>query len=201
MADTPIELFFDVVSPYSYLAVQRLDALRERTGRTILWRPFFLGGVLQTAGNRMPASVPNKALALLHDLRRSAAWLGVPFTYQKAFPFNSIPQQRALFVLADRDQAACEAVARRLFAAYWAEEADPADAAVLAAAVEASGHDPAAVLAAAQTPAVKDGLKAASDEAVARGAFGAPTFFVGDRMWWGHDRMDLLAFCLEREIA
>lgn len=200
MSSTPIELHFDVVSPYSYLAVQRIDALRERTGRAVIWRPFFLGGVLQASGNRAPAMVPNKGIALLRDLTRSAAQLGVPFRYAESFPFSTIAHQRILTVLSEEDQAGCEALTRALFRAYWAEGVDPADVGALADLIRGVGLDPEPLLAATQDQRVKDALKAATDAAVDRGAFGAPTFFVGERMWWGHDRMDLLAFCLENEV-
>jgi 2-hydroxychromene-2-carboxylate isomerase len=188
-----VEFFFDVGSPYSYLAAARIDSLRSKTGAHVVWRPFLLGGVFKASGNDMPARVAAKARWMLTDLSAWARHCGVPFKMSSRFPLVTILPQRAL-VAAGRvaGPEALEKLAMALFAAYWAEDRDVSKAEVVSAVADSVGLDGPALVAAAQEPAVKDELRATTDEAVARGAFGAPTFFVGERMYWGNDRIELL---------
>jgi len=196
MSDTPIEFFYDVVSPYSHFAAHTADKLAETTGRTVRWRAFFLGGVLRASGNSAPATVPAKGAHLRNDFVRESARLGVPFSFHPGFPMNTLAIQRALCGLEARDEVHAARVAKRLFDAMWVENVRADDLERLGSILTDVGVAPADFLAGAQDPMNKARLKANSDEAVARGAFGAPTFFVGDEMWWGHDRMDQLAFCV-----
>ena len=200
MSDTPIEFFYDVVSPYSHFAAHMAQKLAETTGRTVRWRAFFLGGVLRASGNSAPANVPAKGALLRQDFVRESARLGVPFSYHPGFPMNTLALMRGLTGLEAEDELLAANVALALFKAMWIDNVPGADIDRLGAVLAAAGADPAAFFAGAQDPANKARLKAQSDEAVARGAFGAPTFFVGDRMWWGHDRMDQLAHCLAHDI-
>lgn len=200
MSDTPIEFFYDVVSPYSHFAAHTAHKLSETTGRTVRWRSFFLGGVLRASGNSAPATVPAKGELLRQDFSRESARLGVPFSYHPGFPMNTLALMRSLAGLEAQDEALAASVARLLFAAMWIENVPTDNLERLGEVVASAGADPTAFFAGSQTPANKARLKAQSDEAVSRGAFGAPTFFVGDRMWWGHDRMDQLAHCLAHDI-
>ncbi len=177
-----LELFFDVVSPYSYMACARVDAVAAEHGVTVRWRPFFLGGVMKATGNRPPAELPARGLYMLTDLQRWSARLGVPFGFPSIFPMNTLVAQRILASEPDHD--AMRDLALRLFRAYWAEDRDISDPAVLA---DIAG---AAALVRAATPDAKAALRDASDEAVSRGAFGAPTFYLGEQMWFGNDRLD-----------
>lgn len=185
-----VEFFWDTVSPYTYLAATRLDALVQRTGARIIWRPFFLGGVMQATGNRPPAQVPAKGRWMLQDLLAWSAKWGVPFTFPSVFPANTLRAQR-MAIVADRAGLGA-AFGMRMLTAYWAEQKDPSDPDVLRAEAAAVGGDGDAWLAASEAPEVKAALKAQTDEAVERGAFGAPSFFVGDRLFWGSDRFELL---------
>jgi 2-hydroxychromene-2-carboxylate isomerase len=186
-----IELFFDVASPYSYLAFTQLGKLRERTGASVKLRPFLLGGVFKEAGNEMPARIPNKARWMLADLHRCAAHCGVPFRMNSRFPVNSLVAQRAL-VAAERlhGPEVMERMAGELFRAIWADDRDATNVDELAACASAAGADPKKIAEAVADPAVKDALKEVTAESVRRGAFGAPTFFVGDAMFWGNDRFE-----------
>jgi 2-hydroxychromene-2-carboxylate isomerase len=184
-----IELFFDVGSSYSYLAATQMAALSARTGVPVRWRPFLLGAVFKATTNDLPVRVPAKARYMLADMARWAAHYRVPFKLPSKFPLLTLRTQRALTAA---PEAAVPAMALSLFTAYWADDQDPTTDAAITAAAQAAGADAAAILGAIDAPATKDRLRATTDEAIARGAFGAPSMFVGDALFWGNDRLELL---------
>ncbi|HEY2743021.1 MAG TPA: 2-hydroxychromene-2-carboxylate isomerase [Polyangia bacterium] len=189
-----LELFFDLSSPYSYLATTQVTAIAARHGAELAWRPMVLGAVFKAVGNDMPARVPHKARWMGKDLQRWADQYGVPWRFSSHFPVNAIKAMRLVLV----DDAKAGAVALAAFAAMWAEDRDITTAEELGRIAERGGLEPAAALAAIETPAVKDRLRANTDEAIARGAFGAPTMFVGDEMHWGNDRLHFVEAALRR---
>ena len=194
-----VELFFDIGSPYSYLAATQIEAVAAGTGALVRWRPFLLGAVLKATGNEMPARVAAKARWMLDDLSRWAARYGVPWKMPSRFPLNTLRTQRALAAAVRLNgEEAVGPFALVLFRAYWAEDKDVSSDAEIRAAAAAVGLDPDAVIEAIDAQEVKDALRATTDEAVRRGAFGAPTVFVGDAMFWGNDRLDLVEDELRR---
>ena len=186
-----LEYFYDYVSPYTYLADTRLGGLDAE----IVYRPMLLGGVMKATGNSPPKNVPAKGSYLDRDLVRWVARYGVPFRWNSVFPQNTVKALRIAIVAQHRGWF--ESVHSRLFAAAWIENLDLSDDAVLASIIEAAGQDPASVLGEITSDDVKAELRANSDEAVARGAFGAPTFFVGDEMFFGNDRLDFVREALQ----
>jgi 2-hydroxychromene-2-carboxylate isomerase len=194
-----VEFFFDVGSPYSYLAATRMDALLARTGAQVVWRPFLLGGLFKAVGNTMPAQLAAKARYMLADLMRWAREYDVPFQFSSRFPQNSLRAMRAATFAADRERASPFALA--LFRAYWVEDRDITADATLTAAATTAGLDGGELLAGCELPAVKDALRAATEEAARRGAFGAPTFFVGEQMFWGNDRLSFVEQALGEGAA
>jgi 2-hydroxychromene-2-carboxylate isomerase len=185
-----IELFFDIGSSYSYLAFTQIEGIEKRTGLTVRARPFLLGGVFKSTGNEMPARVAAKARYMITDMQRWASEYGVAFSLPASFPVITISTQRAL-VATDRlfGQAAMRKLARGLFDAYWTLGRDVADKAVIADVAGQVGLDAAAIVTGIDAPETKDRLRADTEEAVARGAFGAPSFFVGEEMFFGNDRI------------
>lgn len=175
-----IEFFFDVASPYTYLASTQIEAVAQRAGAELIWRPFLLGGVFKQVGNLPPAVLAPRGAYMLADLGRWARAYGVPLKVPSSFPINSLLPMR-VFQGASRGERA--AMAHRVFHAHWAEGLDVSDPAVLGPLV---GE---AAMARATDPEVKDRLRRGTEEAVTRGAFGAPTFFVGDEMFFGNDRL------------
>ncbi len=193
MADAAeIELFFDIGSSYSYLAATQMAAVSERTGVPVRWRPFLLGGVFKATGNEMPARIPAKARWMLGDMAMWSRHYGIPFRVPSRFPLMTLRTQRALAAVERTHPTALPAFALALFKAYWADDQDVTADPVLTAAATAAGLDPAAVIAAIDAPETKDLLRATTEEAVRRGAFGAPAMFVGDVLFWGNDRIPLL---------
>ncbi len=175
-----IEFFFDVASPYSYFAATQIGALGQRVGLPVVWRPFLLGGVFRAVGNQPPASLPARAPYLLADLHRWAAHYDVPFAFPSIFPMNSLLAMRALTAV---PQEGRPEAALMLFRAYWVDNQDLTRPEVIARHL---GEQP---VVAAVDPDIKGELKATTDEAVQRGAFGAPTIFIGEEMFFGNDRL------------
>jgi len=190
------EFFFDFVSPAAYLAWTQAPGLSKRTGAEIIRRPFFLGGVLQSSGNKPPLTVPAKGKWIANDLLMFARHYKVPMVFGPHFPVNSLPAMRAAAALTGTPELVrfCDA----MFTAVWADGKNIGDASVRAEVCEAAGFDAARIEELANAPENKERLRKNSDEAVARGAFGAPTFFVGETMFFGQDR---IAFVEEALMA
>jgi 2-hydroxychromene-2-carboxylate isomerase len=187
------DFFFDVGSPYSYLAATQVPGLRERTGAVVRWRPFLLGGAFQLTGNEMPARVAAKARYMLADLHRWAEQYGVPFRMSSHFPVNTLSAQRTLLAADElHGQEAVEKLAMELFEAMWVDDEDVSSGDCIAFRVNRCGLDAQKLAARIGEDELKQRLKDVTAEAVERGAFGAPTFFVGDAMFWGNDRLHMV---------
>lgn len=187
-----IEFFFDYGSPYSYLANSQLPALAERTGAEVSYRPMLLGGVFKATGNSSPVAnpcEPKRAYAPL-ELKRWIARLGVPFSGNPHFPINTLLLMRT--AVAAQHAGVFEPFHRAVYPAFWAEGENLGEPEVVTRVLEKAGLDARALLEGAGDAAVKAELRASTEEAVARGAFGAPTFFVGDEMYFGNDRLDFV---------
>ncbi|SEU33618.1 2-hydroxychromene-2-carboxylate isomerase [Stigmatella erecta] len=190
MAKT-LEFFFDYASPYSYLASAQVEALAARTGAELRWRPFLLGAVFKATGNQSPVTNPAKARYLLKDLADWARLLGLPdFRMPDSFPTNSLQAGRLGLVAAE--QGLIVPFSHAAYRAAFAEGKNLADPAVLTEVARAAGLEPEKVLARIENQEIKDALKRNTEEAIARGAFGAPTFFVGEDMFFGNDRLPLV---------
>lgn len=190
-----LEFFFDLSSPYSYLAATQLPALAARTGAAIAWKPFVLAAVFKATKNTPPVFSAEKARWMLVDLQRWAAQYGVPFRMSTHWPVNAIKAMR-LIVAAEADGKADE-VALTAFDAIWVDDRDVTADAELRAIADAAGL-PGDALARIEEPDVKARLRAHGDDAVRRGAFGAPAFFVGDELFWGNDRLHHVEAALAR---
>jgi 2-hydroxychromene-2-carboxylate isomerase len=190
MEEHTIEFFWDVGSPYTYLASARIEKIAQTCNASVRWRPFLLGGVFRDTGNRSPLEVPAKGNYIRDDLKTWAAYYKIPFVFPAAFPINSLLPMRAA-VAADklgRGREFAGAILRLL----WVEGKDPALPENLKEAARSVGLDGEKLAQMANEPETKEALKQNTAEAVERGAFGAPTFFVGKKMFWGHDRILLL---------
>jgi len=188
-----LEFFFDFTSPYSYLASTQVETAAARAGGAVRWRPFLLGGVFKATGNHAPIETVAKGRHMWIDLERWSRRLEVPFRRPQTFPVPSILALRA--VLGAPPERLAEA-SRAVFRAVWAEDREIGNPAVLAAVLREVGLDGDALVAAA--PAQKEALTSQTNEAVARGAFGAPALFVGDELFIGNDRLDFAEAALRR---
>ena len=191
-----VEFFFDFGSPTSYLAWTQLPSLCAAAGAQLVYRPMLLGGVFQATGNASPVTVPAKGKYMLTDMGRFARRYGVPLQFNPHFPINTLLLMRAVVgVQVAMPERLADFIAT-VYRAMWVEALNMGDPAVAAEVLERGGFDARAVLALASDPAVKEVLKANTEEAVRRGAFGAPTMFVGDQMFFGQDRLDFVAEAL-----
>ena len=192
-----VEFYFDVGSPAAYLAWMQLPRIAREAGAEIEYRPFLLGGVFQATGNRSPMEVPAKAQYMLDDLQRFARRYGVPFAHNPHFPINTLTLMRGALGLQLREPARMVPFVDAVCRATWVDGKNMNDPATVAGVLKAAGFEPEKIIALAGDPAIKDALKAATQEAVARGVFGAPTFFVGQQMFWGQDRLDFVKETLQ----
>ncbi|WP_304640102.1 2-hydroxychromene-2-carboxylate isomerase [Pseudomonas sp.] len=190
-----IEFFFDVGSPASYLAWTQLPAITERTGAEVVYRPMLLGGVFHAIGNRPPGSVEAKGNYTRLDFKRHADRYGVPLNHNPYFPINTLQLMRGAeaYLNTERFQPYLAAV----FKGMWVDELDMGQPDIAMRVLAEAGFDPAELQGKLGDQAVKDRLKATTEEAVRRGVFGAPTFFVGGEMFFGQDRLDWV----EAELA
>lgn len=193
-----IEFFWEPGSPYTYLAATQIEALAKDCGATVVWKPFLLGKVFEARKTTLPASIPQKASYMFKDLARWAQVYRVPVTMPKVFPVHSLAASRCAIAASKLGHEAKAALA--ILSAYWGEGQDISQPEVLSAAFSKAGLDAAAILARAQEQDVKDQLKTNTEDALNRGVFGAPTFFVGDAMFWGNDRLDILKLVLQGKI-
>jgi 2-hydroxychromene-2-carboxylate isomerase len=192
-----VEFYFDVGSPAAYLAWTQVPKLAAETGATIDYRPMLLGGVFQATANKSPMEVPAKGSYMVTDLQRFAARYGVPFNHNPHFPINTLLLMRGAIGLQIREPARMVPYVDAVYRAIWVDGKNMNDPATVGAVLQQAGFDPAALLALAADPEVKDRLKAVTQDAVARGVFGAPTFFVDGQMFWGQDRLDFVKQALK----
>lgn len=182
-----VEFFYDYASTYSYLAHRAIEALAARHDAELVYKPMVLGFVFKATGNSMPAAVPAKAAYMVHDVRRWVRHYGLPFHMPSIFPVNTIRALRT--AVAALEEGTFLPYHHAVMHAYWASDQDIGDDEVLASVVTAAGLDGPRLVARAEEAGIKEKLKANTDEAIRRGVFGAPTFFVGDEMFWGNDRL------------
>lgn len=189
---TIIDFYFDFSSTYSYVALPRLVRLADEHDCKIDWKPIALGFIFKTNNHAPPAAETAKGRYVWHDVERSASLEGLPFKWPKPFPFNSMTAARIFWHLADSDSDRAIEWAKAVFHASFGEGRDCSNPDELVAVAGNMGLDGHALMESTGHDAVKAKLKEITGEAMGRGVFGAPTFFVGDEMFWGSDRLGQL---------
>jgi len=186
-----LDFYFDVGSPTAYLAHKRLGQLAARYPLTVQYKPMLLGGIFKATGNSSPVTIPAKGhYMMVHDLPRFARRYGVQMNFNPFFPINTLNLMRTIIGAEHRDCA--PAVIDALYDAIWIQGKNMGDTEVVFDVLTQAGLDAQALLASSQEPAIKAELIANTEAAVARGVFGAPTFFMGDEMYFGQDRLDFV---------
>ena len=196
-ANKQVEFFFDFGSPTSYLAYTQLPKIARERGATIVWRPVLLGGVFKATGNQSPVLVALKGAWMWNDMERWARRYGVPLKKNPHFIINTLTLMRIAVGLQLRQPDLFPRYVDAMFHAMWVEPCNLGDAAVVAATLQKAGFDPAAFAALAADAEVKAKLIDATDQAVKRGVFGAPTLFVGNEMFFGQDRLEFVREALK----
>jgi 2-hydroxychromene-2-carboxylate isomerase len=193
-----VEFLFDYGSPFSYLASLQLPGFARRNNATVIYRPILLGAVLKATGNQSPMAIPAKGRYMAIELRRWAERYNVPFRLNPyAFIGNTIALMRG--AVAAQKHGNFGLYHDLVLKAVWAEALDLGDDAVRARLLERAGFTPAAFATDIEAKEVKDELRRNTDGAIARGVFGAPSFFVGDEMFWGNDRFDFVEAALRKQ--
>jgi 2-hydroxychromene-2-carboxylate isomerase len=185
-----LEFWFEFASTYTYPSVMRAEAACADRGVELVWRPFLLGPVFAGFGvDGSPFTVnPVKGAYMWRDLERICAAQGIPFIRQSQFPRGSLLATRIGTAFAEAEWAGD--FIRAVFAANFGADADISRDEVVLEIVAELGRDPDAVLAAATTPDAKLAVRSQTEAAQAKGLFGAPSFVVGDELFWGNDRLE-----------
>lgn len=198
-----IEFFFDCSSPWTWLGFENVQTLADEVCAEIVWRPILVGGVFNAVNGSVYESrrnpVPAKARYMLKDLQDWARLQRLSITFPpRVFPVNSVKVMRGCCWLGQD----CVAFARAAFQAYWTDDRDISDNAVIAQISAKAGVDADALFAAIGSEAVKAQLRNNTDELITRGGFGSPTIFVGKQdMFFGNDRMPLVRAAIEAQRA
>ncbi|MGQ0656461.1 MAG: 2-hydroxychromene-2-carboxylate isomerase [Betaproteobacteria bacterium] len=181
-----VDFHFDFVSPYSYIALQRLGELHA----AIVYKPVLFAGLLNHWGQKGPAEIPAKRRWTYRWCTWWAVALGTPFRFPAAHPFNPLPYLRLAIV------AGCtQDTVSRIFNFIWTTGADPTDASRFSALCADLGVDP------ARLPEARETLRKNTEDAAAGGVFGVPTFVVDGEVFWGADALDFLrAFLKDRAV-
>ena len=187
-----VEFLFDFGSPNAYFCHKVIPAIEARTGVKFTYVPILLGGLFKLANNRSPAEafagIPNKrAYDMLEITRFVAKHKLDKYRFNPNFPVNTLKIMRG--ACAAQKLGCFERYVDVVYAAMWEDQKNMADDAVILETLNAGGLDGAAIVAASQDPDVKAALLANTESVHARGAFGSPTFFVGDEMWFGKERL------------
>ncbi len=193
--ENTVELYFDFVSPYAYLALTQVESFGARHGVSWDLRPVVYGALLDATGLVGPVEVEVKRRYTLRDAVRTAAALGVPLVGPPAHPFRSLEALRTVCLNRGRPEALALTVA--LSRACWGEGRDLTDIGVLRRVVAGVGLEDTELQEQIAVPAVKGSLRRFTEDALAVGVFGVPTFRHGRELFWGHDRMDQLGARLE----
>lgn len=191
-----VEFFYDFGSPTAYLAYRRLLTVCDQHNARLDYRPILLGGVFKATGNSSPAMIEAKGRWLFADIQRHSEKFAIAFNMNPHFIINTLlPMRGAIWAL---QSGVIEPYTQAVFNATWVEQRDISRPDELAAIVADAGLDANALAAAVQQPALKQQLIEATNEAVERGVFGAPTMFVAEQMHFGQDRVDWVQAALQR---
>ena len=186
-----IDFYFDFASPASFLGYTQIEGIAERTGAALVWKPMLLGGVFKATGNASPVLIPAKGRWMNDDIMRWAQRHGTSIIYPEGFPLNTLALMRGAVGYQLREgQGRFRLYVDLIYRAIWQRQIDLRDAETLAVLLRDNGFDPDAFLLMVAEPEIKQALIAATEAAVERGVFGAPTFFVDGVMHFGQDRMD-----------
>jgi len=185
-----IDFWFEFASTYSYPAAMRIESLAAERGVGVSWRAFLLGPIFREQGwDDSPFNVyPAKGRYMWRDLERICAAGDIPFRRPTAFPRNGLLAARVAWRHSQSEWL--PEFVRAVYRANFADDRDISDPATVGDCLVAAGQDAATVLGEAQSPDAKAGLRRQTEEAAGLGIFGAPSFLVGDELFWGNDRLE-----------
>lgn len=193
----PVTFWFDVHSPWSYLASHRIGAIARRFGAPVLWRPLHLPNLMDRIGGMRPMEQnPSRVAWYQQDVRDRMAESGLAYAPHPDYPLRPSRAQRACLYAAERGCA--EAFVQAVMRGYWAEGRDISDVAVLQAMADAAGLGPRPMAEVVEDEAIKRAVAANTEEAAGAGVFGVPSFVFGGKLHFGCDHLDMLEDALAR---
>ena len=200
-----VEFFYDLSSPWTYLGFNNIQPILAETGADITWRPFLVGGVFNAVNPDVyQARSEPMDPKVVHNFRWLHEWAelaGLPLTFPSAHhPVKSVLPMRACCVL-EGDQSNLQRFSKAAFEAYFARGENIDDPGVLTSIANGCDLDGKALIAQASQQTVKDQLRSNTEEAISRGAYGSPTLFVDDALYFGNDQLPLVKQHLEKAGA
>ncbi|ACD97409.1 2-hydroxychromene-2-carboxylate isomerase [Trichlorobacter lovleyi] len=183
-----VDFYYDYGSPTAYMAWTQLTKICTKAGATLNYKPMLLGGVFKAIDNPSPMLVESKRAYLQKDFIRHAEHYGIPYVMNPHFPVNTVGIMRGAMWAAATEHL--EQYNKVMFEAMWVDQKNMADLEVITEVLEKAGFIAAPIIEATAQAEIKKALIDATNEAVERGVFGAPTMFVGDEMFFGQDRLD-----------
>lgn len=184
-----IDFYFDFSSPYGYFASEQIDSIASKYGRTVAWYPYLMGAAMKMNQRKPLVHMPMFEEYSRRDLDRCARMLEIPYRTPTQFPVATVAACRAYYWLADCDSDLTRQLAHLLFRAYFVDDRNISDSAVVVKVAEAVGINRNELEAALEDQAVKDRVRQVTDSAIEKKVFGSPFFVVDNEPFWGHDRI------------
>ena len=189
MSKQAIEFYFDFSSPFAYIGSEVIEAVAERQGVEIKWRPFLIGAAFKAVGSKPLLHAPLKGDYSKRDMERTARKHGIPFVLPDVMSLKTVPASRAVYWAEGNAPDKLPALVHAVYRHAFAEDKDYSDAETVADLAAGVGIDKSAVLAGMQDQAIKDRLRDEVERGLERGVFGTPMFFYGDEPFWGVDHI------------
>jgi 2-hydroxychromene-2-carboxylate isomerase len=184
----PIDFWFSIGSTYTYLTVMRIDEVARQSGVAFSWRPFNVRAIMLEMNNIPFSTKPIKARYMWRDIERRAAMYGLVWSAIPPYPLKDLPLPNRIALIGARE-GWCAAYVTATYRRWFADGQDASSEPNISASLRDIGQEPVRVLTLAASEDVKNELLAATDTARDLGIFGAPTFAVGDELFWGDDRL------------
>ena len=192
MAQQTLDFYFDYSSPYGYFASEMVEALAEKHGRVVVWKPILLGAIFKQEGTQSLVSYPMKGPYSKYDIERSSGFYNIPFQWPPVFPVLTVNAARATLWVQQEYPEKAVSLIHVVFRKAFAEGTDVAQVVPVLEAAEAVGLNSDEVAAVIRSQPMKDLLKSETQAAMDRGVFGSPFFFIEGERFWGVDRMDMM---------
>ena len=184
----PLEFYFDFISPYSFLAHKQLTKIQNKEGIKIIYKPVLLGGLHNLHGIKAPAFIPAKAKHMIRDCKLIAEKNNISFKFNSYFPIRSLNLMRGVLV-AEEDNIKKYYI-NNIFNTIWQDGLNMNDAIVVQKILKNLNVNPKTFSLRTASSLIKDLLRKRTNEAYEKGVFGAPTFVVNNKIFWGQDRIE-----------
>lgn len=192
MTKDTIDFYFEFSSPFGYLASEKIESVANRHGVEINWQPFLLGAVFKVTGGSPLVDKPLKGDYSHRDMRRSARLHNIPFNWPAKFPVFPVPACRAVYWAKEHQPEKTADLVHGLYRGAWSTGRSVWEKSTVIDIAEENGLDRGTIETGMADPAIKEALKAETDNAIERGIFGSPFFLYRGEPFWGVDRIDQL---------